>query len=43
VIPGGGEFATVDVHDGTTIAVTLTGRRWDSQRLFSRELQFAQR
>jgi phosphodiesterase/alkaline phosphatase D-like protein len=44
VIPGGGQFATVDVHDdGTTIAVTLTGRRWDSQQLFSRELQFPQR
>jgi phosphodiesterase/alkaline phosphatase D-like protein len=44
VIPGGGQFATIDVHDdGTTIKVTLSGIRWNSQQLFSRELQFPQR
>jgi phosphodiesterase/alkaline phosphatase D-like protein len=41
VIPGGGQFGTVDVRDsGTAVEVTLSGWNWESQRLFSEVLQF---
>ena len=41
VMPGGGQFGTVDVRDsGTAVEVTLSGWNWESQRLFSEVLQF---
>jgi phosphodiesterase/alkaline phosphatase D-like protein/membrane-associated phospholipid phosphatase len=41
VIPGGGQFGTVDVRDeGTAVEVTLSGWNWESRRLFSEVLRF---
>jgi phosphodiesterase/alkaline phosphatase D-like protein len=41
VIPGEGQFGTVDIRDqGTAVAVTLSGWNWESRRLFSEALRF---
>jgi hypothetical protein len=41
VIPGGGQFGTLDVRDdGTSVAVTLTGWNWRTERLFTEEVRF---
>jgi phosphodiesterase/alkaline phosphatase D-like protein len=37
VLPGGGQFGTVDVRDdGTEVQGTLTGRTWDDRVLFTK-------
>jgi hypothetical protein len=41
VLPGGGQFGEVEVDDdGTTVTVTLTGRRWDGESLLTEVLTF---
>jgi phosphodiesterase/alkaline phosphatase D-like protein len=41
VLPGGGQFGTVEIHDdGTTVEATLTGWDWTSQRLFTEVVRF---
>ena len=41
VLPGSGQFGSVDVvDDGSTVTVTLTGRRWDGTELLRHELRF---
>ena len=41
VLPGSGQFGAVDVEDdGSTVTVTLTGRRWDGTELLRHELRF---
>lgn len=41
VMPGGGQFGTVDVRDsGTAVEVTLSGWNWEPRRLFSEVLRF---
>jgi phosphodiesterase/alkaline phosphatase D-like protein len=41
VIPGGGQFGSVEVRDdGTAIDVSLVGWNWQGQRLFEEELSF---
>ena len=37
VIPGGGQFGTVDIRDdGRTVRVTMTARTWDDEVLFTK-------
>jgi hypothetical protein len=37
VLPGGGQFGTVDIRDdGTEVQVTHTGRTWDDRVLFTK-------
>lgn len=41
VIPGGGQFGTIDVwDDGGAVEVTLSGWNWESRRLFTEVLHF---
>ncbi|HEU0213611.1 MAG TPA: alkaline phosphatase D family protein [Jiangellaceae bacterium] len=41
VIPGGGQFGTVEIRDdGAALEVTLSGWTWESRRLFTEVLQF---
>ncbi len=40
--PGGGRYGVVDVvDDGTTVAVTLTGRTWDGETLVQQTFTFS--
>ena len=41
VLPGGGQFGTVEIRDdGKRIEATLTGRNWESRRLFTEVVRF---